>query len=632
MLAVCLLVSLAGSAQLPTYTHVITHNRTTVVCDASSGARSFKSWGVFPAADFSVRKIKMKVTLGSPDSILTAHWDYLDHITLRRKGGVNGQSLDYEMGRMLTPYGSIFDKGWNWKWEVDVTDFAPFLRDSVEVEYMHSGYEAITVGWALSIDFEIMEGPPVVVPMGITPLWNRGYKYGDANNKFEDNALPVNYELKAGAGISRIRIQHTGHGADKPRGCSEFCTRWRDLKLDGQVVDHRNMWKDCGANPLYPQGGTWIFDRAYWCPGDLQVPDVIDVFTKPGKHEVSIAMEPYVATDNIQANEDISSYLFQYSLPVKKLDVAIDKIMVPTDEQQYTRLNPASFNPRFIIRNLGSQNLRSVLLTYGTDGFPKKQYQWKGNLAFNEVADIVLPGEIEMKAGQNKFTVFLSKPNGRTDGWMVDNQLSSNFMAPQSFPTDFVLQFQTNNKPKDNKLLLMGAKMDTVFYKGPESLEPGTLYRDTIHLAVGKYDLCLTDSAGDGLEFWYKPQSGDGYLRIFDLKGNLIHAFESDCGNGEKFSFSADTKFVADTTKSLYAFSLHPRLVIDKTELTVVANNAANMVVQITVDGAVWQKHEYRDVKNGSFEYSFDNMPKGRIVLEAFMNGVSKFKGRLNKK
>src|SRR5438445_9669642 len=116
-------ISAAAQTQSTATKHVITHNRTTVVCDAGSGTKSFKNWGVFPAADFSVRKIKMNVTLGSPDSILTAHWDHLDHIILRRKGGVKGKSLDYEIGRMLTPYGSIFGKGWNWKWEVDVTDF-----------------------------------------------------------------------------------------------------------------------------------------------------------------------------------------------------------------------------------------------------------------------------------------------------------------------------------------------------------------------------------------------------------------------------------------------------------------------------------------------------------------------------
>ena len=31
----------------------------------------------------------------------------------------------------------------------------------------------------------------------------------------------------------------------------------------------QEIWRDdCGENPLYPQGGTWIYDRANWCPGD----------------------------------------------------------------------------------------------------------------------------------------------------------------------------------------------------------------------------------------------------------------------------------------------------------------------------------------------------------------------------
>ncbi len=129
-----------------------------------------------------------------------------------------------------------------------------------------------------------------------------------------------------------------------------------------------------------------------------------------------------------------------------------------------------------------------------------------------------------------------------------------------------------------------------------------------------------------------EPQNGDGYLRMFDLKGNLIHAFESDCGNGEKLSFIASTGFVADTTQAIYAFSLYPRLVTRGTDLSVVSNKYSSMTVQITVDGKVWEKHEYPGIKNGSYNYNLGNLPYGRIVLEVFMDNVSRFKGRLNKK
>jgi len=611
---------------------VITHNRTTIVCNPATGTKPYARWGVFPSEKAPVRKIVMNVTLGSPDSLLTAHWDYLDHITLRRQGGVNGKSLDYELGRMLTPYGSIYNKGWSWKWETDVTDFSPFLRDSVEIEYNHSGYEDTTVGWSLTIDFEIISGPAVIIPLGITPLWNGGYKYGDPNEKIEDKLRPVSIETLPGAGISRIRIQHTGHGMDRPRGCSEFCSRWRDLKVDGKTVDHRNMWKDCGANPLYPQGGTWVYDRAYWCPGDLQVPDIIDVTTQAGKHDISLEMEPYTATANIQASENISSYLFQYSRPTQKADVAVDRIIVPNNQQQFSRLNPASFNPHFTIRNLGAENLRSVIITYGTSGFPKEVLHWKGDLKFNQTAEVIIPGEIKAKEGENSYTITLSKPNGGKDGWIVDNELTTTFIAPELYPTRFILQFLTNNKPKDNKIFLIDSKSDTLFSKYPGHLAPNTLYQDTIRLNEGKYELCLTDSAGDGLEFWAEPHNGDGYLRMFDMKGILIHAFESDCGNGEKLSFTASPKFVTDTTQAKYAFSLFPRLISGKTELTVVSNRTSKMTVLITVNGNVYEKHEYNAIKNGSFSYNLSYLPAGRIVAEVLMDGVSRFKGRLNKR
>lgn len=37
--------------------------------------------------------------------------------------------------------------------------------------------------------------------------------------------------------------------------------------------------------------------QPYWCPGDLQQPDVIDLFTKPGRHTAVLRMEPYTAAD-----------------------------------------------------------------------------------------------------------------------------------------------------------------------------------------------------------------------------------------------------------------------------------------------------------------------------------------------
>lgn len=625
-------LSTCSFGQAPLRTHVITHNRTTIVCNPSTGSNSFIKWGVFPSEKVQVRKAVLHVTLGSPDSLPTAHWDYLDRINLLRKGGKNGKNLHYELGRMLTPYGSIYGKGWNWTWDVDVTDFSHFLRDSVEIEYIHTGYETASLGWALTLDFEFVFGPPSADFMGITPLWNDGYKYGDPNDKLEEKLLPITYENLPGASISRIRIQHTGHGMDKPKGCSEFCSRWRTIKVDNHVVDQRNMWKDCGCNPLYPQGGTWVYDRAYWCPGDLQNPDIIEVGASSGKHTISMELEPYTATDNRNAVEQITAYLFQYSKPKQKTDVALENIMVPSNTQQFFRYNPASFNPRIVIRNLGSDNLRSVLITYGTAGFPKQTFLWKGNLKFNQAEELIIPGEIRWKDGENTFTASLSKPNGKTDGWNGDNEMTSTFKSPVKLPLNFVLQFKTNKRPKDNSIYLVNPKLDTLFIRSAAQLDSDRLYTDTLRLSAGKYEIHLTDTAGDGLEFWAEPQNGDGYLRIFDLKGNLIHTFESDCGNGEMLSFIASPDFVTDTVTPRYAFSLYPRLVSSGTELNVVSNKTSNMTVKITVGGKLFEKHEYTGIKNATFYYNMGHLPAGRIVLEVEMDGVSQFKGRINKR
>ncbi|WP_164126015.1 peptide-N-glycosidase F-related protein [Sphingobacterium luzhongxinii] len=633
ILSISFLMLLYGAhAQNSEINRVTTHDRTTIICDPVTAANPYPSWGIFPDKNASIRKMTMHVTLGSPDSINTAHWDYLDHIILRRKGGTNGPELNYELGRMLTPYGSIFNKGWSWKWQVDVTDFAPLLRDSVEIVYIHTGYEDKTVGWALNIDFDILYGPPIVEPFGIEPLWNKAYKYGDPNERIEEHLLPINYESKKGAVLSRIRIQHTGHGMDRPRGCSEFCSRWREISLDGTVVDKRDMWKRCGDNPLYPQGGTWIYDRAYWCPGDLQKPDIIDIFTKPGKHQVSLMMEPYVATGNIQATENISSFLFHYSAPKQKTDVAVEAIMVPSDEQRFSRLNPASSGPRISFRNLGADPVHSLTIVYGTKGFPDKIFHWKGNLPFNQVADVQLPGVIQENDGQNVFHVTLNKPNGKKDAWTGDNYEQTTFTAPPRLPSTFVLQLLTNKNPEDNSIYLINAQKDTIYQKMSTQLAAETLYTDTIRLSRGNHSLTLIDTAGNGLQFWAQPQKGDGHLRLFDMEGNLIHAFESDCGSGEMFSFKATDGFAMDTTTARHAFSLYPRSVTDQTQLTVVSNNLSDLTVQVTVDGVLWQKHDYKAVKNATFNYDLTHLPKGRIVVEAFTNGISRFKGRLNKR
>jgi hypothetical protein len=611
--------------------NVVTHDKVLINTDPSKGVKSFAEWGVFPDKAKEVRRITMKVTLAYPQDRAIAHWDYMDRIKILRKGGVKGKNIDFEIGRMLTPYGSNFKEGWNFTWQIDVTDFETFLRDSVEIEYIHSGYESPDLGWDLTIGFEFLFGPPVAKFIAVEKMWDGNFQNGNPENDIEKSLVPKTIKREKGASLGRFRIQHTGHGMDQPSGCSEFCSRWREFIVDGKVVDHRDMWKDCGDNPLYPQGGTWIFDRAYWCPGDLQVPDIIDVPLTKSKYTLDLDMEPFTATNIDQPKEQITSFFFQFAEPANINDVAIEEIIAPNKADNYNRYNPTGFNPRIKIRNLGKDNLRTLQIRYKTVGFDEKTFTWNGDLAFYQAVIITLPGIIDAKTGTNVFSVVLAEPNGVEDEWDGDNNMESEFNDIPTIPSKFVVDFLTNNKPNENSLFIVNSASDTVFMKSPEMLEPATKYSDTLDLAEGNYFLMLTDSVGDGLEFWFQPRAGYGRLQLKDTNGNLINLFESDCGNGQFYAFRADNETEVDTTISHLSVNIYPRMVKDYLSIFTTTNKNSTLKVRITKDGEYIETHEFTNIKEATTGLDVKHLSEGRYVMEVYVDGEHKMNRRFNK-
>lgn len=612
-------------------TELITHDKVCIITNPKKGSNSFKEWGVFPVENKEVRRITMHVSLAYPEDRPIAHWDYMDRINILRKGGINGDNNDFEIGRMLTPYGSNFKEDWSYTWKVDVTDFESLLRDSVEIEYIHTGYESPDLGWDLTISFQIDFGPSIARVISIEKLWDDNFQYGNPESPIEESLVPKEILRAEGSSFGRLRIQHTGHGMDKDNYCSEFCSRWRELVFDGEVIDHRDMWKDCGDNPLYPQGGTWIFDRAYWCPGDLQVPDIIDMPLLKSKHILDLNMEPFTANDINQPKEAITAYFFQFSDPTHTNDVAIEEIIAPNNISNYNRFNPTGFNPAIKIRNLGKENLTSLKISYKTTGFEEITYKWEGNLAFYESSIISLPGEIFAKEGVNTFSVVLSKPNGKRDEWQADNTLKSEFYDIPTIPSKFVVDFLTNNKPEENSLFIVNSFNDTVYRKSPGTLDSATNYADTLELEEGNFYLMLTDSLGDGLEFWFQPESGYGHLRLKDVNGNLIHLFESDCGNGQFYGFRCDADAIVDTAKAHLSVNIFPRMTSDFLTIYTSTNITSKLKVRITKDGEFMEQHEYTNIKDSTTGMDVRHLEKGRYVMEIYMNGEHKMNRRFNK-
>ncbi len=339
-----------------------------------------------------------------------------------------------------------------------------------------------------------------------------------------------------------------------------------------------------------------------------------------------------VTANNIeQPGEQITSYLFQFAEPANSNDLAIEEIIVPSKLPNYNRYNPAGFNPQIKIRNLGKENLKSLQVIYKTAGFEEKKYTWNGNFPFYGSAIITLPGEIFGKTGTNVFSVVLAYPNGADDEWAGDNKMETEFEDIPTLPSKIVIDFLTNKKPNYNSLFVVNSLNDTVFMKSPDALEPETHYSDTLGLPEGNYFLMLTDSVGDGLEFWFQPNSGFGRLQLKDASGKLIHIFESDCGNGQFYGFRASNNAVVDTTKQLLAVNIYPRMVRDYLSVYTSTNKTSNLKIRITKDGEYIETHEFTNIMQTTTGLDLKHLSEGRYVMEIFIDGEHKMNRRFNK-
>jgi len=611
--------------------HVVTHNKETVVTDPFKGNKSYIRWGVFPSEKIPIRKIILHVKFACPDTMRCADWDYSDRISILRTGGVKGSLQNYEIGRMLTPYGGAFGKDWNFEWEVDVTDFSLLLRDSVEIEYNHSGFEPNEDrGWAITLDFEIIKGKPALEPISIQKIYDDNFAYGDSINTIDQKLGPVSFTANPKANFAKLRIIQTGHGMDNPDGCGEFCNKYREFWYDGKMIDSKPIWKKCGENPLYPQAGTWIFDRANWCPGYLMQPDWYDLDISNGSiHSINFNMQTYISA-NPSAIEVISAYLIQYKKPAELLDISIEDVMVPSSKSIYKRLNPSGANAQILVKNSGATEIKTITIEYGTNGFEKKKHVWSGNLASGKTVQINLPGNIDFKSGSNNFKVSISKPNGKKDGYVLDNTLTVPFTSTPIHDKELIFYLLTNNQPEQNSYSVKNSKGEIIQEQKLGSLKAKTEYRDTLKLTPGAYQLELTDIAGDGLEFWYNTEGGRGLARLMNNKGELLKSFESDCGSGWIYNFVVGP-IPDEIKKDDYSIGLFPTRTTDKTTLDFFGNKANNVIVRLVSDpgGNTVEEHIYSDLKEGIFTYDLSRYPKGRFYLKVIINDTEVFNKRI---
>ena len=509
---------------------------------------NFDTTVTFPDGSVSYRKVIMVFTLGKyvcpGNPQYCADWDYTVQTKLMTPGGDT-----VELGRLITPYANSASMPASWKgvYRYDVTDFYPLLKNSATVRVHYSGYSG---GFTANVRFAFIEGTPPRNVVGITPIWKNSYNYG--HGPVAINAALGNVSLTAPTGTvsAENKFTITGHGGDA-QGCAEFCPNSFTMNLNNNQLVQQNFWRaDCGYNNYYPQNGTWVFDRAGWCPGDSITPYsyALPGVTANGNYTLNVTFPNYTSvpsSTNSQASYIIESAVVYYGGFNKTLDASLDDIIAPTNSQTHYRSNPHTGDPLISVRNEGSSTITSIKFQYGLVGSPLAERTWSGSIASLQSSIISLPDIAALKAAtgsNNSFTVKILEVNGQADADPTNNELSSQFVAPQSWPAKITIRFKTNrsvfNGFSESSWKIYDANNTVVNQRIDNDID--SIYLDTVTLGFGTYRLEVSDAGCDGINWWffaaYNPNPGAGFIQVRPLGASIPYTlngyFNGDFGCG----------------------------------------------------------------------------------------------------
>lgn len=473
--------------------------------------------------------------------------------------------VEYEIGRFITPYGINLDLGpQGFRWVYDVTEFAPLLRDSVELQ-AGNNQELI------DLKFVFFEGTPPADVQRIRHVWDKGspsYSYSNLSSDISLSARSMDLLQQTERLFYHTVI--TGHGHESSNGNYPHCCEWKDnthyLHVNEQLADEWKIWQtnDCAENPVFPQGGTWPGSREGWCPGDVVKSRSIDISEYIGNATVvldyDISPVPANNAGMGRGNYVISAHLVEMGAPNHATDAELYSILRPSKAGLHSRMNPACNNLEFVIRNNGMERLTAAQIRLGVAGGQTITYDWTGDLGFLEQAKVVVPvADLSFwnGDGSNVFTAEIVSANGAADDYAANNVATSEYNMPDIYNQLFYVWYRTNNFPAENSWTIKNSSGQIVRQRISGS--PQVTYTDTLNLPPGCYTFEMTDAGNDGLSYWANPPQGNGYLRFRSAKdGAFLKSFESDFGSSIRYDFvisgTVDVQEQQGTRSSFEAF------------------------------------------------------------------------------
>ena len=584
---------------------------------------NYDAWADFPSNENTYRKILMHYDMRCSSSGCSG-WDYTTKISLLKQNGEfdeNGNSIfvhDQTLANVITPYGTYMQGGgtegfspdWVQRFTYDVTDFAPLLKDSVLIRAFYGGW---STGFNVTLNFEFIEGTPPRNVLDIQNLWSGSNSYADIQNILNDTLVFIPEEAKNSA----MRVTISGHGQD-----GEF-TPGVDytINLENQNLYTQEIWRDdCGEVALYPQGGTWIYDRANWCPGDKATTRLHELtsFIQTGQDNL-LSFNIFRSNWNpAEASYIYDAQLITYEDPNFSLDAVMEDIIAPSTKDEYFRFNPNCSSPIVKIKNQGSQTLTSAYIVYGFNGLADNWFFWEGNLKFGESELVELPPISWDWENQSPFYARINMPNGNPeDEYTVNDFLMSNYEYVDEYPGTFAMWFKTNSVPNESSYEIRNNQNELIFSKS--DMEANTLYKDTFNLSPGCYKIRILDTGGnpswneDGLS-WWANDDGSGYARLREVPGGFFKYYQADFGTEITDYFRVGSYFMSQSYLENIFFDVYPNPSSGSFNIYLELPSKKDISMKIfDINGRVVKEISKNNFLNQLF--SFEDIPNGIYTI-----------------
>ena len=448
-----------------------------------------------------------------------------------------------ELERYITPYGGGLDLGEDGYTMIrDVSAYAPLLRGLVDLE-AHNGYEL------LDLRFCFLEGPAPRKLLACDRIWpGAEFRYRDLADNLELSTALL--EILPSTEYAVIRSRISGHGHYGPHNCCEWAPKEHELLLNGRPWQSWIVWRNCGDNPIQPQGGTWQFDRAGWCPGSFV--DTYDhVVPASALRDTLIAIDYSIEDYAESGGEEDGRYhiehqFLQYGPCERSLDAALDEIIAPSSADEFRRYNPVSGNAIVRVANRGCETLKMLRIHYGLENGPTGEHFWRGELNEGDTLQLLLPALdwLAKPDSAPSFSACITEVNGRQDAAPWNNCLYSQPRPWLFLPDTIVVEMLSPDQGRaaENEWQLLDAAGQLLASRN--SFVDAQTQRDTLLLAPGAYEFHCRDSEEDGmiLHWWLRGYAPDqmgsnGRLRLLDAQDILLVDLGYDFAEGVGLRF-----------------------------------------------------------------------------------------------